>query len=234
MMINSGLLKQIGWPWRLLFEKERHGYLIRLMRRYGSEVAYIAIGLRGLECEIEFPSDWREEKRAWVRISLGVVLFAFSFPWSKVVPDDGQCSGPTYGFQFFEEYLWIKYGKEHARVGTSKCITITMPWAWKHRKHVIETEPEIHPYRYILKNGTVQERTATIQVETRLWTRYWLPWRLFRRSIVVQFNKEVGERAGSWKGGVIGCGYDMNALEQAMPQYWALECLRRMERERRF
>jgi len=49
-----------------------------------------------------------------------------------------------------------------------------------------------------------------------------------RRTIAVEFNEEVGERTGSWKGGVLGCGYDMK------PGETRLECLRRMERERRF
>ena len=66
MIANSGSpasLKRFYWPLRLVVEKERKGWLFRLMRRYGSEVAYIALGLRGLEAEIEFPSDWHEEKR---------------------------------------------------------------------------------------------------------------------------------------------------------------------------
>lgn len=222
----SGSLKH--WPYRLVVEKERKGRLFRIMERYGGEVAYLALRICGLQAEIEFPSDWHEEKRGWVRLGLGFGVLAFSFPWSNVVPDDGQCSGPTYGFQFFEDILWIHYGKEHAEVGTSKRLSFYMPWHWKHREHLILSEPETHPYHYCLKNWTIQERTATIQVESMLWTRYWLPWRMYRRSIDVKFNDEVGERTGSWKGGTIGCGYDLRADEAP------LECLRRMEKERKF
>jgi hypothetical protein len=49
-----------------------------------------------------------------------------------------------------------------------------------------------------------------------------------RTSIEVGFDDEVGERTGSWKGGTIGCGYDM------LPDESAVQCLRRMERERKF
>ena len=49
-----------------------------------------------------------------------------------------------------------------------------------------------------------------------------------RRTIDVHFSKEVGERKGSWKGGVMGCGYTLNENETP------LECLQRMEVERKF
>jgi hypothetical protein len=39
---------------------------------------------------------------------------------------------------------------------------------------------------------------------------------------------EVGEEAGSWKGGVLGCGYTL------LPNETPLQCLRRMEKERKF
>lgn len=86
------------------------------------------------------------------------------------------------------------------------------------------------PYRYTLRNGVTQEVTATYFVEQRTWRRLWAPF-LFktRFSIEVKFSGEVGEKAGSWKGGCIGCGYEIN---------WPFEspqaCLARMEKERRF
>lgn len=89
------------------------------------------------------------------------------------------------------------------------------------------------PYKYTLKNGEVQERIATFYVGEREWR-----WRIFHpfaigpkkihRSINVDFDKEVGERTGSWKGGCTGCGYDM------LPGETPLETLQRMERERKF
>lgn len=91
---------------------------------------------------------------------------------------------------------------------------------------------EEHPYRYVLNDGTVQDRVATIKVEEREWRPRWFMWtRLFanvRRSIDVAFNAEVGERTGSWKGGVLGCGYTLKRDETPY------DCLRRMERERKF
>lgn len=191
------------------------------------EVAYATTRLRGPELTVEFPSDWHEQRRGWFRLGLGFLTVAVSFPWSKTVPDEGQCSGPTYGFKFFEDILWIYYGKDTGRRGDPR-ITIYMPWHWKHQRHRVLTEPESHSYRYTLRNGTVQERTATIRVEDGRWTRNWLPRAKESRWIDVQFSDEVGERTGSWKGGTIGCSYTM------LPGETPLDTLRRMERERKF
>ena len=91
---------------------------------------------------------------------------------------------------------------------------------------------ETHDYLYTLKSGKVQERKATIHVSEREWRPLWFKWtKLFshvRRSIDVEFSDEVGERTGSWKGGTIGCGYHL--LKGEIP----LDCLRRMEKERKF
>ena len=87
------------------------------------------------------------------------------------------------------------------------------------------------PYRYVLRSGEVQEREATIAVEEHEWRWRWFPWLplgKIRRSIDIVFSDEVGERSGSWEGGCIGCGYDL--LPDELPE----ECLRRMERDRKF
>ncbi len=213
---------------RVLAERDSlQSILIRLMTRRWSEIAYIKLGLSGLRLEIEFPSDWHERPAGWVRISLGLIYFAFAFPWPWTVPDDYQCSGPTFGFCFFGDGLHLHWGKTHGTRGDPFTI-IDMPWHWRHREHKVLTKPVVYRYRYVLRSGEVQDRIATVNVETRLWTRPWVPHRLFKRSINVSFNDEVGERSGSWKGGVTGCGYDM------LPGEAAFDTLRRMERERKF
>lgn len=211
---------------RFDIRREDGGYLLRLLTRR-AEIAYIVLGLRGLQAEIEFPSDWHESRQAWVCLGFGVCTIAFAFPWPWVVPDHYQCSGPTFGFKFFGDMLFLHWGKAQGK-STDPSAAIYMPWSWRHREHKMLTAPETHPYTYVLRNGTVQSRAATIQVETRTWTRPWLPRRLFKRSIDVRFSDEVGERTGSWKGGTTGCGYDM------LPGETPLTTLRRMEQERKF
>lgn len=88
------------------------------------------------------------------------------------------------------------------------------------------------PYTYKLRSGELQVRSATVHVERREWRQRWLKWtRLFakvRTCIDVRFSDEVGERTGSWKGGCIGCGWELKPGET--PE----QCLRRMELERVF
>ena len=209
------------------FRVRKEKGLLRFFKSGEGEVAYIATGPRGLQAEIEFPSDWHEHARAWIRIGVGFATIAFSFPWSRVVPDEYQCSGPRYGFVFFGDGLHLHWGKNRGRQDDPMKV-VQMPWGWRHKKHEILTHPETHPFRYVLVRGVVQERRATIQVERRTWTRPWLPWKQVSTYIDVSFNDEVGERSGSWKGGTIGCSYDMK------PGETPLDTLRRMERERKF
>jgi hypothetical protein len=202
--------------------------LLRCWGAASGEIAYAKVGLRGPRLDIEFPSDWHEHRRAWVRIGLGLVTFAFSFPWSRIVPDHGQCSGPTYGFYFFGDSLVLEYGKTRGTRG-DPIKHIRMPWGWKFQREWKEGgEPREYSYRYERESGEIQERMAKVGIEVRVWTRRWIPWRMERRTISVEFNDEVGERTGSWKGGTMGCSYEM------LPGETRLECLRRMERERRF
>ena len=93
---------------------------------------------------------------------------------------------------------------------------------------------ETFDYCYILESGEVQNRTVEVTVERMTYAWYW-PWMLgiFRPSVTrtwicVNFSEEVGEEVGSWKGGCIGCGYTLRSGET--PE----QCLRRMERERKF
>ncbi len=171
--------------------------------------------------------------------------------------------GRSYGFYYFENalvFLWnasnSSGGNDRRKYGIHKFFY--MPWhyghtvAWEvqradhtfapidHQYGRKDDEPYtdgrkiyVEPYKYILKNGTVQERIATFHVDRMEWR-----WRIFRKlrigpkivrqSINISFNDEVGERTGSWKGGCIGCSYEM--LRGETP----VETLRRMELEREF
>ena len=86
------------------------------------------------------------------------------------------------------------------------------------------------PVRYRLSSGEWQERTATVSVHRQEWRMVrWLPFpRRIWQGISVTFSDEVGERTGSWKGGTIGCGYEL------LPNESPYGCLERMMRERKF
>jgi hypothetical protein len=102
------------------------------------------------------------------------------------------------------------------------------PEPWEYRKSgkaLVNT----WPYHYTLKSGKVQERLATVTLEKRQWHRKWFPFLTKESTVIdVEFNDEVGERSGSWKGGTIGCSYEIR------PNETMFQCLRRMEAERDF
>jgi hypothetical protein len=150
----------------------------------------------------------------------------------------------NYGFSYHARAIHLNWRR--------CCKIVHLPWDWQHVRHEVyladgsrvepakhEYEPpfsdgrevEVHPYTYVLKNGTVQNRAATITGEEREWRWLWfqwLPWpRKISRSIDIRFDDEVGERSGSWKGGTTGCGYEWRKGETM------LDALRRMERDRK-
>ena len=91
---------------------------------------------------------------------------------------------------------------------------------------------QIFDYTYILKNGNVQKRKATVKVKELEWRRYFLIWFKWKakvnKCIDIEFDNEVGEKSGSWKGGVIGTSYhflnDSETIE---------ECFRRFEKNKK-
>lgn len=114
---------------------------------------------------------------------------------------------------------------------------------WRHVRHslyglngeLIWSGGEKHPYdefcemreqvvpkvAFSLKDFDGEDIAATTFIEEREWHRgegwfKWLAWFFapkVRRSLDISFDKETGPRKGSWKGGTMGCGIDMNQGE---------------------
>lgn len=184
-------------------------------------------------------------------------------PWGEIfikLPYDtkkyDECENPSWGIYWYghdgfdSQSIWIRLGK--------KSKVIYMPWnlEW-YRTSVLlkdgtwETEKrgsrkefydkdvwgdkihyETHSYTYKLKSGKVQNVTAECYVKEMEWRRKaWMKYpfkNLVRRTIEINFSDEVGERAGEWKGGCVGCSYKIRKGETIE------QCLRRMEKERKF
>ncbi len=182
------------------------------------------------------------------------VKFFITLPWGK---GDGDCEVPTYGFYTQKnalvlcwnrknKFLWVPWTWEWVR--TSRLLKDNT-WAHDTRKtpkSFYKDEwkelvwQEQHPYHYVYYKRNpgdelpeVSRAIATIGVGEMEWR-----WRIFRKlvigpkkvskSIKIDFSDEVGAGRGSWKGGVLGCGYDLREGEEP------LLALRRMEKERRF
>lgn len=169
---------------------------------------------------------------------------SFCFIWGKFQIElpfktklEEGCEWPSYGFYWFENQLIFKWGS------WSKHWSLPfISWVFEHHLTLDQNgdlvpysydmanqHSEQHNYQYILTSGEVQSRIATCTIEQRQWHRKWLPFvKMTRKSIDISFDGEVGEETGTWKGGVLGCGYDM------LPEETIEQCLRRMERERKF
>lgn len=169
-----------------------------------------------------------DERRCGIRIHSGSVWIE---PWSKrnewVKADPWWVRGVNFSINPFE---W-RFMRHEVR---SSDGTWELVGSWKLGEPQPQNEPEVFtlPYSYRMKNGTIQDRIATVIVERRAWRPRCIRWTsLFekvRTCIDVRFNEEVGEQTGSWKGGCTGCGYDLRPGETAE------NCLLRMMAFRKF
>ncbi len=204
----------------------------------------------GLAAEVIYSGSDGESEWPWMIHFKCFFLSVFIHFPCKLVPkskhEPWMREWQNWGFTLSDDALHLRWN-EHSKVWW-------LPWLYKiHQRHEVrradgswvpfvgswenDKQPDgrdryIYPYRYVLKNGTVQDRLAAIFIERRAWRPKWFAWtKLFeneRQSIDVQFDDEVGERSGSWKGGCTGCGWEMLPCES--PE----QTLRRMERERVF
>lgn len=149
--------------------------------------------------------------------------YSWYFPWTL----------DWYSTEIFsKDSFFSAYGYEE-RVIWSENRKNRKPFfeGYDERKAAEAQASNVYDFTYTLKNGEVQKRKATIRTERMTHVARW--WPLIPRkqtvtSIWIDFDDEVGEKTGSWKGGCTGCGCTM------LPGETPLSTLRRMESERKF
>lgn len=188
------------------------------------------------------------------RITISLLFFTLilKIPFRNKWTDE--CDPPKYGIAIHHNSFWIYMGGKGNWGGNkSKAWDfpfITKNWyrtsillkddTWVHEKRGSNKDfwhekwndlKKIWNYDFLDKTDNTLIPTK-IHVTEREWRPKWLEWtNLFskvRRSIEVEFSEEVGSRKGSWKGGTIGCGYDM------LPNENPIDTIKRMEKERSF
>jgi len=190
------------------------------------------------------------------RVNISLLFFHLTIVlpiWSKYTDE---CCPPKWGLAYHNQTFWIYRGGKGNWNGGNKWWAFDMPWMlkwvrtsklikngeWEHEtKNMLKfccekwdnlLWSEVYEYKYILENGDIQHIKATVSVSEREWRPKWLTFfpifKKIRKTIDVTFDREVGERTGSYKGGVLGCGHDM--LKGETPFY----CLKRMEKDRIF
>jgi hypothetical protein len=189
------------------------------------------------------------------RINLDLIFFSLTLILPFRNKWKNECDGPKWGLTIHNKTVWIYRGGKGNMEGGNKWWTwdipfITKDWirtslllkdgTWVHsvkgdKKSFYEEEwkEKRMSWTYNYTDSYDSELIPTIiHVEEREWRPKWLKWtKLFsdtRRYIEIDFLKEVGDRKGSWKGGTIGCSYDLRKNEEP------LDCLKRMEKERKF
>lgn len=209
---------------------------------------------KGLSLELcMFSGDYGDEGRFSLKIHAIFFCVFINLPFLARYGHHPEDMMESWGFGTFDNALSFHWGRYRK--------TFTWPWSdWRQVAHEVRRpdgswvpfvgsweerqtddgpgkEPdgrhlEQYPYFYLCNNGDRQEVVATISVERRTRRLRWLRWpRLLERTIYaidVQFSNEVGDARGSWKGGAVGCGYELQ------PDETPYQCLRRMQKERRF
>lgn len=201
-------------------------------------------GLRGCTPKLSF-GLLQFEEGGWFLDLFGYLL---SLPlrnnWDYETDWDESCGIVRYGIYKLYSSVTVEWGRFRKTFDLPwdyrfiRCDTRRADGTWATRVQSYDVgepdnrEIQVFDYQYTLKSGEVQHRKATCHIERREWRQRWLKWTsLFakiRTDLEVEFNGEVGEESGSWKGGCIGCGISMlrgETMEQA---------LRRMESTRKF
>ncbi len=210
---------EISWKrWSLAFE-----FIFDHDAEYGSpwmlHVHFLLLSLF-----IHFPLAWEPSSkrepymREWQRWGFSQCDDSIRFRWNEYV----KCWNLPWFSSVFQRH----------EVRRSDGSWVPYVGSWEQGKEADGREIFTFPYCYVLKRGEAQERIATVYVDRMAWRRKGFEWsRLFeteRQYISVEFSGEDGERSGSWKGGCVGCGWEM------LPGETVEQTLRRMERERVF
>lgn len=136
-------------------------------------------------------------------------------------------SGLVLSWRKHRKYIDYPWGKRFVRMET---LLEDGSWAEGHvSDHEDECWQTVCDWFYRSRVCDLQEGDALIRVSRRITSGKILRWRRKKDvAIEVQFDREVGSEAGSWKGGVTGCGYSMQ------PDELPTDTFKRMMRERSF
>lgn len=194
------------------------------------------------------------DPRPEINIALGFFSLTIKLPFPDSKWAD-ECDPPKWGIAIHNNTVWIYRGGKGNWNGGNKWWTwdipfLTFNWvrtsilladgSWEHeKKGESKSFYEDHwknkqaKWEYEYTDIFDGEKIPTvIYVDEREWRPKWLGWtKAFARvsrTIDVHFSKEVGKRKGGWKGGTLGCGYEL------LPNEEPLDCLKRMEKERKF
>lgn len=156
--------------------------------------------------------------------------FYLTLPLNPKIKTEFGHDGPSYGITYHNKSFLVYSGR--------KCKMVEMPYAytwirtslllndntWEHEtkgnhknfyeKEWIDRQWQITiPYKHKTSNEGDIDVDITCHITEREWRQRWLKWTKIganiKKSLEVEFSDEVGEMRGSYKGGVLGTGFDI-------------------------
>lgn len=219
------------------------------------------VGWPDWKFEITYQECGYEEGNGELHISLLGWHSVFKMPWKSKRFPDGDCDAPIWGIMIHDSTLWLHYGGNGNMNGGGKFKSWDLPFfTMECVRHQVECDlgdgkytlvdydklqklndkyiplkdnELVHKYHYnYVDNYDGSIVPCTYWIEEREWRRKWFKWcdwfKIVNRYIEIEFDGEVGRDKGSWKGGCTGCSYTL------LPNETPEECIRRMEKERKF
>ncbi len=187
------------------------------------------------------------------RINLDLIFFSLTIVLPFFNDWTDECDSPKWGVSIHSNTLWVYKGGRGNMGGGNRWWTWEIPFVshtfirhsillndgtWDHNYKGDDKKYWDDPWKDKQMSWTYDYTDkydgevipTKIYVEEREWRPKWLTWTKYfaktRRVIDIDFSKECGKRKGSWKGGVLGCSYEI------LPNETPLMCLMRMEKER--
>lgn len=188
------------------------------------------------------------------RINIALIFFNLTLVLPFFSKYENECIPPKWGIAIHNNNFWIYRGGKGNESGGNKWWTWELPffaWVWVRSSILLNNDTWEHETKR-KKNNFYEDKwqairkswnydytdssdgqiiPTTIYVKESEWRPKWLEWtKLFARvcrEIDIYFSLECGSEKNSYKGGVIRCSYKL------LPNEHPLDCLKRMEKERK-
>lgn len=203
--------------------------------------------------EIVYTECGYEDCHGRIHISLFGWHSVFMLPFKSKRYPDGDCCPPEWGISVHGDSIWLYYGGGGNFDGGTRYKCWDLPFftrnniRWDvmckdgkmHNRHKLDRHSSLYENPFVdTKEYEYTDRydnskvPCVYWVEEMEWRPKWLSWcSLFKdvhRYLNVNFSVEVGSGKDTWKGGVVGCSFEMRKDET--PE----ECIKRMEIEKNF
>lgn len=131
------------------------------------------------------------------------------YDWSQ--PEGGywKTHGREFGISYSNQLLSVRYGAQTHDSSTTKCLLWSPPWL----NHWLVNEVKLtEPERFTVKDFDGELVGCTARLEYRKWRRgrkkgsifSYITFPMHTWHLELEFDSEVGNRKGSWKGGTLG------------------------------